>query len=150
MPRVATLPVWADLAAPGAGCLGGGDESFDAQPGHDGDGRLILESVPPDVADAGLGTEVSHYRSSFFKSCQHYNLAIQRGAFLSGKSPHPYIESFNASLFLSADKQDVQAAIKAGLPAGMVLPTEAEDDETETELRVAFDFDGVIADDEAE
>ena len=86
----------------------------------------------------------------FFRSCQHYNLAIQRGAFLSGSSPHPYIESFNASLFLSADKQDVHAAIKAGLPAGMVLPTEAEDDDTETELRVAFDFDGVIADDEAE
>ena len=32
----------------------------------------------------------------------------------------------------------------------MVLPTSAKDDEEDVELRVAFDFDGVLADDEAE
>ena len=86
----------------------------------------------------------------FFRSCQHYGLAICRGAFLTGASPHPYLEAFNACLFLSANKEDVSAAIGAGLPAGLVLPGMVEDDDTDTELRVAFDFDGVIADDEAE
>jgi 5'-nucleotidase len=86
----------------------------------------------------------------FFKSCETYELSISRGAFLTGKAPHSYINSFNASLFLSANKADVEAAVAVGLPAGLVLPTEAKDEDSDGELRVAFDFDGVLADDEAE
>ena len=88
----------------------------------------------------------------FFRSCQHYGLDITRGSFLAGKSPHPYIRAFNASVFLSSNAEDVAAAVAEGLPAGLVLPTDAreEEEEDETELRIAFDFDGVLADDEAE
>lgn len=86
----------------------------------------------------------------FFRSCRHYNLDITRGAFLEGKSPYPYIPAFTASLFLSANDEDVKQAVNAGMPAGLVLPTEVVDNEEESELRVAFDFDGVIADDESE
>src|SRR5690606_11306632 len=46
--------------------------------------------------------------------------------------------------------EDVQKAIDSNYPAGVVLPSKVYDDELDTELRVAFDFDGVIADDEAE
>ncbi|KXS32540.1 MAG: 5'-nucleotidase [Candidatus Gallionella acididurans] len=69
---------------------------------------------------------------------------------MSGRSPHEYVPAFNASLFLSANEVDVQSAIDANYPAGVVLPSKVYDDELDTELRVAFDFDGVIADDEAE
>lgn len=86
----------------------------------------------------------------FFRSCRHYNLDITRGAFLEGKSPYPYIPAFNVSLFLSANDGDVKNAIAAGMPAGLVLPTKVVDSGEENELRVAFDFDGVIADDESE
>ncbi|AYQ26912.1 MULTISPECIES: 5'-nucleotidase [unclassified Polaromonas] len=86
----------------------------------------------------------------FFRSCQHYGLSITRGAFLSGESPHLYIGAFNASLFLSANRGDVVDAILRGFPAGLVMPTKSEDDETDHELRIAFDFDGVLANDEAE
>lgn len=86
----------------------------------------------------------------FFRSCQCYDLDITRGAFVTGRSPHPYIQAFNASLFLSANEEDVKRAVAENLPAGLVLPTDVADDEGETELRVAFDFDGVMADDEAE
>lgn len=86
----------------------------------------------------------------FFESCKHYNLNISRGAFLCGKDPYPYVDSFNASLFLSANENDVRGAILAGMPAGLVLPTKAPDEPESDELRVAFDFDGVLADDEAE
>jgi 5'-nucleotidase len=58
--------------------------------------------------------------------------------------------AFNASLFLSANEDDVKQAIEAGFPAGTIVPSEVNDDEDDHELRVAFDFDGVIADDEAE
>lgn len=86
----------------------------------------------------------------FFRSCKHYGLAISRGAFLSGQSPHLYIGAYNASLFLSANRGDVVDATMRGFPAGLVLPTRSEDDETDHELRIAFDFDGVLASDEAE
>lgn len=85
-----------------------------------------------------------------FRSIRHYGLNISRAAFMEGKSPYKYIPAFNASLFLSTNELDVQKAIDAGYPAGTVLPTESVDDDGGEELRIAFDFDGVIADDEAE
>ncbi|WP_190278072.1 5'-nucleotidase [Thermosynechococcus sp. CL-1] len=85
-----------------------------------------------------------------FYSIQHYGLNITRAAFLGGKSPHPYIPAFNVSLFLSANAKDVQQAIAAGYPAGMVIRSPITDQEEDAELRIAFDFDGVLADDEAE
>ena len=85
-----------------------------------------------------------------FRSIHHYGLAISRAAFLAGQSPHAYLPAFNASLFLSANESDVQNAIDANYAAGVVLPSKVFDDESDVQLRVAFDFDGVIADDEAE
>lgn len=85
-----------------------------------------------------------------FNSIQHHGLDITRGAFLNGKAPHLYMEAFNASLFLSANQFNVKAAIADSLPAGLVLGSPFEDNLNDKELRVAFDFDSVIADDEAE
>jgi 5'-nucleotidase len=85
-----------------------------------------------------------------FRSISHYGLDITRAAFMTGRSPHEYLPAFNASLFLSSNEEDVQKAIDANYPAGVVLPSKVYDDELDTELRVAFDFDGVIADDESE
>ena len=85
-----------------------------------------------------------------FNTIKHYGLDITRGAFLSGKSPYSYLDAYNASLFLSANRDDVVQAIEAERPAGLVLGDPAEDDLKDRELRVAFDFDGVVADDEAE
>lgn len=85
-----------------------------------------------------------------FRSIQHHKLNISRAAFMEGKSPYGYIPAFNASLFLSANEKDVLKAIDYGYPAGVVLPTKIVDDSDDHELRIAFDFDGVIADDESE
>lgn len=85
-----------------------------------------------------------------FKSIADHNLDITRAGFLNGRSPHRYIPAFNVSLFLSASESDVKSAINSGYPAGTVLPSSIVDDTNDHELRVAFDFDGVIADDEAE
>ncbi|OME76918.1 5'-nucleotidase [Paenibacillus sp. FSL A5-0031] len=85
-----------------------------------------------------------------FKSIQHYGLSITRAAFVAGSNPFIYMNAFNASLFLSADPNDVRSAIEMGLPAAQVFPTGFVDDEKELELRIAFDFDGIIADDSAE
>lgn len=85
-----------------------------------------------------------------FRSIQHYGLDITRAAFLTGSSPFPYIPAFNASLFLSQNEKDVLGAIAVNYPAGIVMPSKVNDEVDDLELRVAFDFDGVIADDEAE
>ncbi|HEX3007287.1 MAG TPA: 5'-nucleotidase [Bacteroidales bacterium] len=85
-----------------------------------------------------------------FRSIKKYGLDISRAAFFTGKSPYEYIPAFNASLFLSANTVDVNNAIKAGYPAGRVIETRITDDDSDTVLRIAFDFDGVIADDAAE
>ena len=44
----------------------------------------------------------------------------------------------------------MRRAIAAGRPAGLVLGGPTVDDPKDREIRVAFDFDGVLADDEAE
>ncbi len=85
-----------------------------------------------------------------FRSIAYYELDISRAAFMEGNSPYEYIPAFNASLFLSANEDDVKRAIKSGYPAGTVLPSKVMDDESDEELRIAFDFDGVITDDESE
>lgn len=85
-----------------------------------------------------------------FKSIEAYELGISRAAFVSGNNPFRYANAFNASLFLSANPNDVKDAIMQGLPAGRVFPTKFIDDESDKELRIAFDFDGVIVDDSAE
>ncbi|NHZ32497.1 5'-nucleotidase [Massilia rubra] len=84
------------------------------------------------------------------RSIAHYGLDISRAAFITGKSPYTYLPAFNAALFLSANEEDVKSAIAADYPAGLVLPSKIIDDDDDIELRVAFDFDGVIADDESE
>ncbi|MEI6846623.1 MAG: 5'-nucleotidase [Chlorobiaceae bacterium] len=84
-----------------------------------------------------------------FRSIAYYGLDISRAAFMEGKSPYEYIPAFNASLFLSANEEDTKKAINANYPAGTVLPSNVIDDDDD-ELVIAFDFDGVIADDESE
>ncbi|WP_194791951.1 5'-nucleotidase [Pseudomonas sp. UFMG81] len=84
------------------------------------------------------------------KTIDHYGLNMTRAIFTQGRSPYEYIPALNIALFLSADKQHVDAAIQAGYPAGQVLDSQFDDDERDDNLRIAFDFDGVLAGDESE
>lgn len=82
---------------------------------------------------------------------QHYELPISRSFFLAGEMPYPYMSSVHACLYLSTDSNEVTEAVGMGFPAGHVLPSSVGDDNVnDMQLRVAFDFDGVIVDDEAE
>ena len=84
------------------------------------------------------------------KSIEHHGLSITRAIFMQGKSPFAYIPALNISLFLSGNQNDVAEAIKAGFPAGHAMDSVRVDDLEDETLRVAFDFDGVLADDESE
>ena len=109
--------------------------------GRDGDSPVEVILLSRNDPDTGLRV---------FKSVEHYGLDITRAAFVSGGDPFRYLDAFNAALFLSANPDDVRNAIMRNAPAGRVFPTKFIDNESEPELRIAFDFDGVIADDSAE
>jgi len=110
--------------------------------------RYFLDLQPAEVVLLSRNSPETGLR--VFRSIEHYGLNITRAAFFSGTSPFMYNDAFNLSLFLSANKNDVKRALDVGFPAGLVLKTRIDDDENDEELRLAFDFDGVIADDEAE
>lgn len=83
-------------------------------------------------------------------SIQHHGLSITRAIFQQGLSPYAYINSLSISLFLSSNKSDVLEAIAKDLPAGYVMDSKKIDDPNDDTLRIAFDFDGVLADDASE
>ena len=83
------------------------------------------------------------------RSIASHGLDITRAVFMEGKSPYAFIPAFNVALFLSGSDADVREAIALGHPAGRVMPSTLVDDD-DTDLRIAFDFDGVLADDSSE
>ena len=86
-----------------------------------------------------------------YASAKHYGLAIERGIFTRGRSPHQYLRPLRANLFLSANAMDVRAALEHGFPAAQVYPTSVADaSRNPTEVRIAFDGDSVLFSDEAE
>ncbi|MFD6885792.1 5'-nucleotidase [Streptomyces sp. NPDC059957] len=84
------------------------------------------------------------------RSIKAHHLPISRAIFQQGRPSYGFMPALNMSLFLSANGSDVRDAVAAGLPAGHVLNTARIDDESEPELRLAFDFDGVVASDTSE
>lgn len=83
-------------------------------------------------------------------SIEHYGLNITRAAFTKGKPSYDYLPAFNSRLFLSQNRSDVTDAIARGYAAGYIYGHPFEDDENDPEFRIAFDFDGILADDSAE
>lgn len=84
-----------------------------------------------------------------FNSIEHHGLDISRAAFTSGSSPYPYVHTFNAHLFLSAEADDVRSALRAGQAAATIVPAR-NDEPAHQDLRIAFDGDAVLFSDEAE
>lgn len=105
--------------------------------------RRLVEIVLLSRNDPDTGLRV-------FNSIEAHTLDISRAAFLGGGEPYRYMTAFNCALFLSGHEPDVREAIDAGYAAGLVMHAPTDDDRADEELRIAFDFDGVIADDEAE
>ena len=81
---------------------------------------------------------------------RHYDLDITRASFLSGGSPYKFMSAYNAVLYLSANQDEVVQAVEEGYAAGFILPSGGPVRDDEETLRLSFDFDGVLVDDEAE
>jgi 5'-nucleotidase len=86
-----------------------------------------------------------------FSSCREHGLTVERGVFTRGRPPFSYLKPLNASLFLSANQDDVRDALAAGFAAARVLPQSAKmAGKYPDEIRIAFDGDAVLFSDEAE
>jgi 5'-nucleotidase len=110
-----------------------------ADPVHD----PLVEVVLLSKNDPDTGLRV-------LKSIEHHGIGMTRAIFTQGRAPYEFIPALNISLFLSGNAADVTTAIRANFPAGQVLDSAIIDDDADTGLRIAFDFDGVLADDESE
>ena len=106
-----------------------------------GDERLV-EVVVLSRNDPETGLRV-------MRSVERHGLDITRAIFMQGRSPYRFMEPLRMSLFLSANGADVREAIRMGFAAGRVVGRAVADDGG-TDLRIAFDFDGVLADDSSE
>lgn len=84
-----------------------------------------------------------------FNSIAHHGLGITRAAFTSGATPYRYVAPFGAQLFLSADPEDVRAALEAGYAAATIVPARRHM-RGDGPLRIAFDGDAVVFSDIAE
>ena len=88
-----------------------------------------------------------------FNAIAHYGLNITRAVLASGASLTPYLEAFHTDLYLSADEEDVQAAVDCGIAAGIICCDEIRvpgKQEEISQIRIAFDGDAVLFSDESE
>ena len=86
-----------------------------------------------------------------FRSADHAGIHLQRGVFTQGRSPFGYLRPLKATLFLSANADDVRGALAAGFPAAHVLTESVlASANFPNEVRIAFDGDAVLFSDESE
>jgi 5'-nucleotidase len=77
--------------------------------------------------------------------------AWSAGCSPGGAPPGRYLTPLKANLFLSANSDDVRAALDAGFPAARVFPESVKASESHPdEIRIAFDGDAVLFSDESE
>lgn len=82
-----------------------------------------------------------------FNSIAYYGLNISRAVLASGASLTPYLQAFGTDLYLSADEEDVQAAINCGIAAGIICDGAIrtyEEERVVSQIRIAFDGDAVL------
>ncbi|RYF18324.1 MAG: 5'-nucleotidase [Comamonadaceae bacterium] len=86
-----------------------------------------------------------------FRSAKANGIHLERGVFTQGRSPFGYLRPLKATLFLSANADDVRGALAAGFPAARVLTESVlASVNYPDEVRIAFDGDAVLFSDEAE
>ena len=81
-----------------------------------------------------------------------HKLSISRAVFAGGAPLADYLKPFSIDLFLSADKEDVQAAIQGKTAAARIetVHSSTQTSENDGTVRIAFDGDCVLFSDEAE
>src|SRR5262249_49727045 len=96
--------------------------------------------APPRVEGVLLSRNSSDTGLRIFNSIEHHGRKISRAAFTGGAPTAPYVASFGAQLFLSANPESVARALDDGIAAATILPSKAPQTASD-QLRIAFDGD---------
>ncbi|MDT3679414.1 MAG: 5'-nucleotidase [Burkholderiaceae bacterium] len=120
--------------------------------------RKLLRFDPPERPESQRRIEVVVVSRNdpvsglrVFRSARNAGLRLERGVFTRGRAPWRYLAPLKANLFLSANEDDVAAALAAGIPAARVFPSSVLASESHPdEIRIAFDGDAVLFSDESE
>jgi 5'-nucleotidase len=121
--------------------------AFNEAAGRDDDPHPAIQRV--EVVILSRNDPVSGLR--VFRSVQTHELSVARGVFTRGREPYRYLSPLQANLFLSANTDDVRAALLMGFPAATVATHSVRArDNYPHEVRIAFDGDAVLFSDEAE
>jgi len=83
---------------------------------------------------------------------RNLGLEVSRFAFTGGESVVEYLEAFDVDLFLTTDKDDAQAVIDGGYCPAAILkdPPSEGNSPIENQVRIAFDGDAVLFDEQSE
>ncbi|QNF94625.1 5'-nucleotidase [Janibacter sp. YB324] len=112
----------------------------------------LAESHQPAVEVVVLSRNDPETGARVMRSIESHGLPITRAVSMQGRSPYAFMPAFGMKLFLSANEEDVGRATESGHSAGRILGSSdaLTDDPDDEDLRIAFDFDAVLADDAAE
>eukprot|EP01064_Diplonema_japonicum_P017888 TRINITY_DN2632_c0_g2_i1.p1 TRINITY_DN2632_c0_g2~~TRINITY_DN2632_c0_g2_i1.p1 ORF type:complete len:313 (+),score=94.87 TRINITY_DN2632_c0_g2_i1:48-941(+) len=79
------------------------------------------------------------------KTMEIDELEVDRSVWSSGRDVGKYLKAFKVDLFLSADGESVNTAVREqNIPAAKIIPKKALPVNDDSQLRIAFDGDGVI------
>jgi len=79
-----------------------------------------------------------------FASMHEHAVHATRAAFTGGEPVAPYLRAFHVDLLLSAQEEDVRAALAAGTPAALVSARAEEAKQPVDQIRIAFDGDAAV------
>lgn len=79
-----------------------------------------------------------------FASMHEHAVHATRAAFTGGEPVAPYLRAFHVDLLLSAQEEDVRAALAAGTPAALVTARAADAKQPIDQIRIAFDGDAAV------
>lgn len=86
-----------------------------------------------------------------YNSIKYHGLdGIQRSFLVGGSNIASYLEAFSVDLFLSTSLDDVESALRVGIPAATVYAAPQSPTEEIDQIRIAFDGDAVLFSDESE
>ena len=84
------------------------------------------------------------------RSLDKYKLEVNEAFFTGGDSLSKYVENADLDLYMSATKEDVKVVLEKGIPAGYIEPNSTNYSDDTKGLRIAFDCDRVLFNDESD
>ena len=111
---------------------------------NDRAGKQLVEVIIFSRNDADTAMRV-------LRSVEAHGLRITRGVFRGGREPWPLLAPLSCDVFLSTEREQVLKAREHGVAAAMIAPPPALADTVDAgEVRIAFDGDAVLFDDESQ